>query len=98
MRVICPVVLSTFVLGAACAHFKIPQVENIVENVLQEFGNIVHYQGTPNATHISKRQSTSYWYENIAHQGISAFGPGGYQVYRNVKDYGAKGDLISEYY
>jgi hypothetical protein len=36
-------------------------------------------------------RDTPYWYENIAHQGKSAFGPAGYQIYRNVKDYGAKG-------
>ena len=35
--------------------------------------------------------SSNYWYENIEHQGISAFGPSGYTVYRNVKDYGATG-------
>ncbi|PMD62903.1 glycoside hydrolase family 55 protein [Hyaloscypha bicolor E] len=41
---------------------------------------------------IQQRDAPSYWYENIAHQGISAFGPSGYQVYRNVKDFSAKGD------
>lgn len=40
---------------------------------------------------VSKRQSSSYWYEEIDHQGISAFGPSGYVVYRNVMDYGATG-------
>ena len=33
-----------------------------------------------------------YWYENIAHQGKAAFNSNAsYVVYRNVKDYGAKG-------
>jgi hypothetical protein len=34
-----------------------------------------------------------YWLEHIVHQGVAAFNedPGGYQVYRNVKDFGAKG-------
>jgi hypothetical protein len=41
---------------------------------------------------LSKRQPNPYWYETINHQGISAFGPSGYAVYRNVKDYGAKGE------
>lgn len=41
---------------------------------------------------VSKRAST-YWYENIAHQGIAPFAPSGYQVYRNVKDFGAAGML-----
>ena len=36
---------------------------------------------------------TSYWLEGIAHQGVSAFNanPSTYQVFRNVKDFGAKG-------
>lgn len=42
-----------------------------------------------------KRQSTSYWLEQIQHQGKSAYGPSGYQVFRNVKDFGAKGTLCS---
>ncbi len=33
-----------------------------------------------------------YWYEQIPHQGIAAFNTNtSYKVYRNVKDYGAKG-------
>ncbi|KAF2261634.1 beta-1,3-exoglucanase [Lojkania enalia] len=39
-----------------------------------------------------------YWLENIKHQGLASFNPNStgtnatYQVFRNVKDYGAKGD------
>lgn len=39
-----------------------------------------------------EKRASSYWYENIAHQGIAPFAPSGYSVYRNVKDYGAKGN------
>ena len=37
--------------------------------------------------------SASFWLEGIKHQGISAFHPdkNSYQVFRNVKDFGAKG-------
>jgi hypothetical protein len=37
--------------------------------------------------------SVPYWLEEIQHQGISAFHPdkNSYQVFRNVKDFGAKG-------
>ena len=35
---------------------------------------------------------TPYWYEQITHRGISAFNSNkAYKVYRNVKDFGAKG-------
>lgn len=35
-----------------------------------------------------------YWMERIKHQGVAAFNPrpGEYQVFRNVKDFGAVGD------
>jgi glucan 1,3-beta-glucosidase len=35
-----------------------------------------------------------YWLENIKHQGLASFNPNvtSYEVFRNVKDYGAKGD------
>ena len=73
-------------------QLKIPEVEEVVGNVLKEFGDYVDYHGNHSeSSTTSKRQSTAYWYETIAHQGISAFGPSGYQVYRNVKDYGATG-------
>lgn len=37
---------------------------------------------------------TAYWLADIAHQGVAAFNsnPSGYTVFRNVKDYGAKGE------
>ena len=39
-----------------------------------------------------------YWLQNIKHQGTSAFNanPGSYQVFRNVKDFGAKGDGVTD--
>ncbi|KXN90550.1 Glucan 1,3-beta-glucosidase [Leucoagaricus sp. SymC.cos] len=42
--------------------------------------------------------SDPFWLERIKHQGTSAFNPNpsGYQVFRNVKDFGAKGDGIAD--
>ncbi|KAI6153063.1 glycoside hydrolase family 55 protein [Pisolithus tinctorius] len=39
-----------------------------------------------------------YWLETIKHQGISAFNPdpSTYQVFRNVKDFGATGDGVTD--
>ncbi|KAK0111212.1 hypothetical protein ONS95_001586 [Cadophora gregata] len=42
----------------------------------------------------SSSTSIPYWLEQIKHQGLSPFSPdpANYQVFRNVKDFGAKGD------
>jgi glucan 1,3-beta-glucosidase len=95
------VVLASLVLGSSCVQFEIPEVETVVGEIVNKLGTYVHYHGNhsdvptipPHSDFASiiPRQGTSYWYESISHQGISAFGPGGYQVYRNVKDYGATG-------
>jgi glucan 1,3-beta-glucosidase len=39
-----------------------------------------------------------YWLEDIKHQGLASFNPNvsSYQTFRNVKDYGAKGDGRSD--
>lgn len=80
---------------------------DIVGEVLNKYDDYVHYNGSSIedstftvqgvVSNFYARQSTAYWYEQIPHRGISAFGPAGYQVYRNVKDYGARGmsSLIS---
>ncbi|GJC97654.1 glucan 1,3-betaglucosidase [Colletotrichum higginsianum] len=39
----------------------------------------------------------AYWMEDIDHQGISAYHPDpNYKVFRNVKDFGAKGDGVTD--
>ncbi|KAK2051693.1 glucan 1,3-beta-glucosidase [Colletotrichum caudatum] len=39
----------------------------------------------------------TYWMEDVPHQGISAYHPDpNYQVFRNVKDFGAKGDGVTD--
>ncbi len=39
-----------------------------------------------------------YWLQSIKHQGIAAFNaePASYQVFRNVKDFGAVGDGVTD--
>lgn len=81
-------------LRVSCAHFKISEVESVVDDVLHGNGKTMHHISTQaNDTLISELTATPWWYETISHQGISAFGPAGYQVFRNVKDFGARGNL-----
>ncbi len=93
-------IVAAIALEARCAHFNIPEVSNIVNDVLVQFSDVVHYDGnetyTTNPTDIQQRDvlsrdASSFWMESIAHQGVSAFGSSGYQIFRNVKDFGAKG-------
>ncbi|KAK4641260.1 hypothetical protein QC761_610850 [Podospora bellae-mahoneyi] len=39
----------------------------------------------------------TFWMEDLSHQGIASFNPDrGYQVFRNVRDFGAKGDGVTD--
>lgn len=38
--------------------------------------------------------SADYWLEDIAHQGLAPYAGSDYVVFRNVKDYGAKGKSL----
>lgn len=44
------------------------------------------------------RDDEPYWLEKIKHRGIAAYNPDptGYKVFRNVKDYGAVGDGVTD--
>ncbi|KAI1376727.1 glycoside hydrolase family 55 protein [Hypoxylon crocopeplum] len=43
---------------------------------------------------VQQRQDavSSYWFADIKRQGVAVFGEPDYKVFRNIKDYGAKGD------
>lgn len=47
----------------------------------------------PGANLLAASQDAPYWLADIAHQGVAAFNsnPSTYKVFRNVKNYGAKG-------
>lgn len=40
----------------------------------------------------SDAAASSYWLASITRQGTAAYGTAGYQIFRNVKDFGAAGD------
>jgi glucan 1,3-beta-glucosidase len=85
------VVLLPF--GAQAAQFRIQEVEHNVDHILHEYSSSRSY--TADGSDAGNAVDAPYWYENIPHQGISAFGPQGYQVFRNVKDFGAQGTSTS---
>ncbi|EFX00554.1 glycoside hydrolase family 55 protein [Grosmannia clavigera kw1407] len=48
------------------------------------------------AARSTSTSTSSYWVANIARNGAPAFGTSGYKVYRNVRDYGAVGDGVTD--
>ncbi|KAI1143934.1 glycoside hydrolase family 55 protein [Hypoxylon sp. FL0543] len=50
--------------------------------------------GASQPTALQQRQDTgsSYWFTDIKRQGVAVYAEPGYKVFRNVKEYGAKGD------
>jgi len=68
----------------------IPQVAPAADEVLFDLLNATEYAQQPYGL-VERDSGTPYWLETIRHQGTSAFGPGGYTVFRNVKEFGATG-------
>lgn len=46
----------------------------------------------------SAAENEPYWLEKIKHQGLSSYNkdPASYRTFRNVKDFGAKGDGVTD--
>ncbi|RAL06587.1 pectin lyase-like protein [Aspergillus homomorphus CBS 101889] len=47
-------------------------------------------------TKLKKRSTTDFWLTTMGDSGSSPYAPDGYKVWRNVLDYGAKGDGITD--
>lgn len=103
MRLLVAILLLPTIAGQGLV---IPEVKRAVSAQLNEFIKYMNEHSStttnsipsvplnPEQKKVEERQvAGSYWYESIAHQGISAFNinRATYKVYRNVKDYGAKG-------
>ncbi|KAJ3726382.1 exo-beta-1,3-glucanase [Lentinula guzmanii] len=78
-----------------------PSMLLTVLGVLLSFTTLVSSLGTSCSAPLgagTAAPSDPFWMQNIKHQGTAAFNsnPSGYQVFRNVKDFGAKGDGVTD--
>ncbi|KAI4722175.1 glucan 1,3-beta-glucosidase [Aureobasidium sp. EXF-10727] len=108
MRLIISILLA--LTGGAVAqhvHMHIPEVSQYLSAIESEFSawyhgprpTITRPTQAPQPFHSpTPTASCAYWLEDIKHQGIAAFNsdPSTYQVFRNVKDFGAKGDGVTD--
>ena len=99
--------VSAFLPLLSCVssiQFVIPEVESAVQSMLHNLSSYVDYKPPTNLppqhvgpqSYVAQASTTPYWYETINHQGISAFGPSGYTVFRNVMSYGATGNGVTD--
>ena len=102
-----PLLLTLAVTAfAQHVHYRIPEVEQNAQYMLSRFADWHTYHGpTGTATRATRTgrphrppptptSTCAYWLEDINHQGLSPFhpDPANYRVFRNVKDFGAKGN------
>lgn len=78
---------------------KIPQIEAAVASIQSQFRAWVNFAGNEDihfksTTHKKEPVASEYWLANIKHRGVAPYAQSGYQVFRNVKDFGAKGRNI----
>ena len=99
----CLVTLSCLAAGIHATHGgrQIPQINQLVASATQEYSAAVNFAGATNVPAVSNKHKPtstpvpspgSYWLADITHQGVAAFNPDiSYQVFRNVRDFGAVG-------
>lgn len=91
-------------VAAVVADYEPQAVMSAARSMTAKYHAHVDYKGpTGTATAVLTSKPTGqptptpsgcapYWLEDIKHQGVAAFNPtAGYQVFRNVRDFGAKG-------
>ncbi|KAF3196898.1 hypothetical protein TWF679_003893 [Orbilia oligospora] len=78
---------------------KVKNPRALLGNFPPEIDPVDEYNTLPiNGTeegHLERRATTSYWLANVP-QGNMPLAPSGYKFFRNVQDYGAKGNGISD--
>jgi glucan 1,3-beta-glucosidase len=84
---------------------EILEIEQVVSSMTKEYETAVTYAGPnedserhrPTSALIATPTPGSYWLADIRHQGVAAFNSDqSYQVFRNVKDFGAKGEKTGQ--
>lgn len=93
--------------SAKAIQFQPPSVATVINKITSDYAGFIYNNGSEyivggsqardlhhadTYAEVEQRQSgTPYWYESITKRGVAPFTGSGYQVYRNVKDYGARG-------
>jgi glucan 1,3-beta-glucosidase len=94
----------SLVASVSAEVLDIPEVDHVVSAALSEFSVYKDYHGptgtaaakvaaaTAGVQHAQLVADPAYWLADITHQGNAPFAGSGYAVFRNVMDYGAKGE------
>ena len=81
-------------------NYEPPEIKQDVDQMVSEFQKYVNFKGPDHDVDYKPEKEkpdpaavTTFWMEQIKHQGKAPFNPqaGSYQVFRNVRDFGAKG-------
>ncbi|KAF4153480.1 hypothetical protein CNMCM6069_000690 [Aspergillus lentulus] len=76
---------------------NIPQQQYLKPNGLDGYVSAVPTSKlAQERTELRKRAANDFWLTTMEQRGSSPFAPAGYKVWRNVKDYGAKGDGVTD--
>jgi hypothetical protein len=67
---------------------NVPETLDTPEGLLGAFG--------PDTSEITARATYGYWMADIKHQAFAPYAQTGYKVWRDVKEYGAKGDGVTD--
>ncbi|OQU98717.1 hypothetical protein CLAIMM_04458 [Cladophialophora immunda] len=87
---------SYLILALCCLHVLTSSA--LIDHDAQDPLNPIRIKDSVSPSDSSGPNACPYWLEDIPHQGIAAFNPhpSSYQVFRNVKDFGAKGDGVTD--